>query len=73
MSKVSGSQAMGWWFNPRKSRATAAGSFPTTGPQKLTPPAEGDWVLVLDDASKRRSAPGTAKEFRLSASPVSLA
>jgi hypothetical protein len=59
LSQVSGSQATGWWFNPRNGQATAAGTFPTSGMQKLTPPAEGDWVLVLDDASKRRPPPGT--------------
>ena len=59
MSKVSGSQAEGWWFNPRNGQATAAGTFPTSGTKELTPPAEGDWVLVLDDASKRRPPPGS--------------
>jgi hypothetical protein len=58
MSKVSGSQAMGWWFDPRNGQSTTAGTFPTAGTQELTPPAEGDWVLVLDDASKRRLPPG---------------
>ena len=59
MSKVSGAQAVGWWFDPRTGRATAAGTFPTSGTKQFTPPAEGDWVLVLDDASKRRLPPGT--------------
>jgi hypothetical protein len=58
MSKVSGSQAVGWWFDPRNGQATTAGTFPTSGAKELTPPAEGDWVLVLDDASKRRLPPG---------------
>jgi hypothetical protein len=58
LSKVSGSQAVGWWFDPRNGQATAAGTFPTTGAQELTPPGEGDWVLVLDDASKQRLPPG---------------
>jgi hypothetical protein len=61
MSKVSGAQAIGWWFDPRTDRATAAGTFPTSGTQELTPPAEGDWVLVLDDASKRTLPPGTSQ------------
>jgi len=59
MTKVSGPQAIGWWFDPRTGRATAAGTFPTSGTQELIPPAQGDWVLVLDDASKRRLPPGT--------------
>jgi hypothetical protein len=61
MSKVSGAQTIGWWFDPRTGRATAAGTFPTSGTQELTPPAEGDWVLVLDDASKRRLPPGSSQ------------
>jgi len=60
MNKVSGAQAVAWWFDPRTGQATAAGTFPTRGAQELTPPAEGDWVLVLDDASKGRLPPGTS-------------
>ncbi|HMD86395.1 MAG TPA: glycoside hydrolase family 140 protein [Terriglobia bacterium] len=60
MSKVSGAQTTGWWFDPRTGRATAAGDFPTSGSQELTPSGEGDWVLVLDDASKNRLPPGTS-------------
>ena len=52
MSKVSGGQAIGWWFNPRTGQATAAGTFPTSDMRKLTPPAEGDWDLMLDAAAK---------------------
>jgi hypothetical protein len=60
MSKVSGAQAQGWWFDPRTGKATPAGTFPTVGTRKLTPPADGDWVLVLDDASLKRLPPGAA-------------
>src|SRR5712692_3486734 len=49
MSKISGSQAKVWWFNPRSGSATASSEFPTRGSRAFTPPAEGDWVLVLDD------------------------
>jgi len=48
----------GWWFDPRSGRATAAGSFATEGTKPFTPPADGDWVLVLDDAAKRLLPPG---------------
>ena len=59
MSKVSGSQAQGWWFDPRTGHSTEAGVFPTSGRQDLTPPADGDWVLVLDDASLKHPPPGS--------------
>jgi hypothetical protein len=59
MTKVSGAQASGWWFDPRTGRASSAGTYPTSSTQELSPPSPGDWVLVLDDASKRRLPPGT--------------
>ena len=58
MSKVSGAQAVAWWFDPSSGRVTEAGAFPTTGILEFTPPAEGDWVLVLDNASQKLPPPG---------------
>ena len=58
MSKIAGSQAKVWWFNPRTGSATASGEFPTHGSRDFTPPAEGDWVLVIDDAAGKLPAPG---------------
>jgi len=58
MSKVSGDRAVSWWFDPRTGKASAAGEFPTTGTRDFVPPEEGDWVLVLDDASLKRLPPG---------------
>ena len=59
MSKLAGQRARGWWFDPRSGQATEAGEFLTTGQQQLTPPAEGDWVLVLDEAISKLSPPGS--------------
>ena len=58
MSKVSGVQAVAWWFDPSSGRVTEAGAFATTGILEFTPPAEGDWILVLDDASQKLPPPG---------------
>jgi len=58
MSKLSGPAAAGWWFNPRSGEATSAGKFPTSGSKRLTPPSDGDWVIVLDDAARNLPAPG---------------
>ncbi len=58
MSKISGSQARAWWFDPRTGQAASAGAFPTSGLREFTPPADGDWVLVLDDASRKLPPPG---------------
>ena len=58
MTKIAGKTAKAWWFNPRTGKSDAAGEFPTTGKKQFTPPGEGDWVLVLDDASRKAAAPG---------------
>ena len=49
-----------WWFDPRTGQATAAGTFPPQPAQQFTPPAEGDWVFVLDDAARALPPPGGA-------------
>lgn len=58
LSKISGKTANAWWFDPRTGGATSAGHFPATGRHKFRPPAEGDWVLVVDDASLNLPPPG---------------
>ena len=58
---VSGRQIRAWWFNPRTGAATSLGTFANSGERDFTPPAPGemlDWVLVLDDASRRYPPPG---------------
>lgn len=58
MTKISGSSSKAWWFSPRTGNAAEAGEFPTSGKRQFTPPGEGDWVLVLDDAALKLPAPG---------------
>jgi hypothetical protein len=58
MSKLSGSTARAWWFDPRSGSANEAGSFSTHGLHEFSPPGPGDWVLVLDHASKQLPKPG---------------
>jgi hypothetical protein len=61
MDKVTGPTVTAWWFNPRTGKATPIGEFPNTGTRRFTPPDAGellDWVLVLDDASKKFPEPG---------------
>lgn len=59
LSWLSGDAVRCWWFDPRTGEAAPAGEFAATGPQDFTPLAEGDWVLVLDDAGRNLPAPGT--------------
>lgn len=57
LTKVSGSRAAASWYNPRSGESHPAGEFETTGNKEFVPPhwdqTGRDWVLVLDDASKR--------------------
>ncbi|MBN2507763.1 MAG: DUF4038 domain-containing protein, partial [Verrucomicrobia bacterium] len=70
MSRISGSQAKAWWYNPRDGKcynnsgnATSApfGPFDTSGTRTFDPPGEAgkdkDWVLILDDASRGYGVP----------------
>lgn len=61
MDKLSGSKVKAWWFNPRNGEATAIGEFATTGEKEFISPTPGealDWVLVLDDVSRKFKPPG---------------
>jgi len=60
MTKISGKEATAWWFNPRSGKSDSIGQYPTTGKRQFTPPGDGDWVLVLDDASFHLPAPGNS-------------
>ena len=62
MSVITGSRVKAWWFNPRTGAAMAIGTFANTGQREFTSPDKGemlDWVLVLDDESKKFPPPGT--------------
>ena len=64
MDVIKGRELIAWWFNPRNGEAKQAGKFANTGNQAFISPTPGenlDWVLVLDDASKKYPAPGTKK------------
>ncbi len=58
LAKMPAGSADAWWFNPRTGAATKIRTFATGAPQTFTPPGEGDWALVLDDAAQRLPAPG---------------
>lgn len=62
MDVIRGAKVKAWWFDPRTGQAMAIGEYPAQGERMFTPPAPGellDWVLVLDDVSKRYPAPGS--------------
>jgi hypothetical protein len=59
MSKINGSKARCWWYNPSDGRATEIGIFSTSGKKTFTPGFVGDWVLVVDNVSANLPAPGS--------------
>lgn len=58
LGKLSVKNIRAWWFNPRDGKASSIGTFPVDAAKNFTPPSEGDWVLVLDDAAKPLPPPG---------------
>lgn len=59
LTKISGTTANAWWYDPRQGVATWIGSYSTIGTRTFAPPDANDWVLVLDDASQNLGAPGS--------------
>lgn len=57
MTKISGKEVRVVWFNPRTGKSDSAGEFPTSGKHQFSPPGEGDWILLLDDAARKLPAP----------------
>jgi hypothetical protein len=64
MDAIKGKEVVAWWFNPRNGEAKEIGKYTNTGTQTFNTPTPGenlDWILVLDDASRKYPAPGTKK------------
>jgi hypothetical protein len=60
LGKISGSQVIGYWYSPKNGEVKDAGSFDNKGTKLMTPPTTGygqDWVLILDDVSKKYPKP----------------
>jgi hypothetical protein len=61
MQVIRGQRVVAWWYNPRTGKAQRIGTYPNTGTRTFLSPDPGenlDWILVLDDASKKYPAPG---------------
>jgi len=62
MTKLRGSRAVGYWFNPRSGESSRIGEYPCAGTREFAPSTQGvanDWVLVLDDGSGEFPIPGS--------------
>ncbi len=57
LRQLSGARLAGFWFDPRTGSSTPIPPFPRAGTRTFEPPADGDWVLVLDDAAAKRTLP----------------
>ncbi len=62
VEKLSGKNLRAWWYDPRTGKALRIGELDRKGEHTFTPPANAepsqDWVLVIDDVSKRFKEPG---------------
>ncbi|TAL77468.1 MAG: DUF4038 domain-containing protein [Bacteroidetes bacterium] len=61
LDKVGAKTLNAYWFDPRKGEAKIIETIPGVGTRKFTPPTSGrgnDWILVLDDISKKFKLPG---------------
>lgn len=62
MDAVKGEKVNAWWYNPRNGEATPIETFDNDlNERTFISPDNGeltDWVLVLDDASRKYAAPG---------------
>lgn len=64
LDKIGAKIINAYWFDPQKGEARLIETISGTGTKTFTPPTKGrgnDWILVLDDASKKFKAPGAIK------------
>jgi hypothetical protein len=57
MTKVAGSNAKCWWWNPDDNTSVLIGTYATTGTRNFTP-SSARKVLVLDNAASSLATPG---------------
>ena len=58
LSKISGTIKSIGWFDPRTGKLSKGESVNGNGIQAFQPPKEGrDWILIIDDASKKYPSP----------------
>jgi hypothetical protein len=61
LDKIMAKTIISYWFDPRTGEAKQSDTFDGSGTRKFSPPSGGrgnDWILVLDDASKKFKTPG---------------
>jgi hypothetical protein len=61
LDRIGANMINAYWFDPRTGETKAPENIPGSGTRKFTAPTNGrgnDWILVLDDASKKFKSPG---------------
>jgi hypothetical protein len=58
LGQLAGERVRAAWFNPRTGETTPIGTFSDRNRHPFEPPADGDWVLVVEDAAKDFPRPG---------------
>jgi hypothetical protein len=62
LEKLSCEKVLIWWYDPSAGRAIYSGIYRAGGSKEFTPPSEGDWVLIIDNASSPLPEPGRILE-----------
>jgi hypothetical protein len=60
LTRIKGPKSHGWWYQPSTGSVTDIGIIDDAVDASFMPPMEGDWLLVLDDASQALPKPGTS-------------
>ncbi len=58
LTLITGTQTHGWWYQPSTGTVNDLKLISDSPSQSFIPPSAGDWLLVLDDASKGLGSPG---------------
>lgn len=58
LAQLRGPLVDAWWFDIATGVAVSEGTYPSMGRREFTPPRDGAWVLVLDDAAQGLAPPG---------------
>jgi hypothetical protein len=65
LTRISGNQTQAWWYQPSTGTVINIDKYSDSPAQTFTPPSEGDWLLVLDDAGKNPKSPGTVNRLTM--------
>lgn len=65
LAHISGTQTHAWWYQPSTGGVQYLRQFSDSPAQTFTPPSDGDWLLVLDDAGKNLKSPGTVNRLAM--------